>query len=212
MIFQGMPRSSAEYIQALSRVGRKHVGFVLVWFYPNRIRDQSYFQNFKEYHDILSHHVEKVPIARWAKLGFHQTFNTLFSGAILNYFSNKHRRAVYSLSAYKLYFSDSKNLEEIKKFLKKSYKISSTVPGAEYFDNQIDIQVEERNDYLMKYSNKGKEIYFFPNCLTDCDDPYFKMQTGMRGIQDNIELGADDTENTFVNNYKKHYLENDDEE
>jgi len=36
MIFQGIPRSTAEYIQALSRVGRRYPGLVFVWFYPRQ--------------------------------------------------------------------------------------------------------------------------------------------------------------------------------
>ena len=211
MMFQGIPRSTAEYIQALSRVGRQHVGLVLNWFYPNRIRDQSFFQNFNEYHEILDHHVEMVPISRWAKLGFHQTFHTMFCGSILNYLSNKLEMPIYSLEQYRDVFKDSSNLDLIKSFLKKAYSIGSNVPGAKYFENQIGLEVDKRNQALMNYSGKGKEVYFFPNCLSNNDDPYFKMQTGMRGIQDNIELGADDRENNFVNSYKKKYNEEDDD-
>ncbi len=210
MLFQGIPRSTSEYIQALSRIGRQHVGLVINWFYPNKIRDQSFFQNFNEYHEILDHHVEMVPISRWAKLGFHQTFHTMFCGAILNYLSNKLEKPIYSLDQYREVFKNSVNLDLINSFLQNAYKTNSNVPGAKYFKEQIGIEVDSRNKALMSYSGKGKEVYFFPNCLSNNEDPYFKMQTGMRGIQDNIELGSDYMENTFVNMYKRKYHEDDD--
>jgi len=105
MIFQGMPRNTAEYIQALSRVGRKYPGIVFVWFYPNRARDLSYYQEFKEYHEILQHKVENVPLARWAKLGLNQTFTSIFDAAILNYFSDVIGKPLYKVSDVNEVFS-----------------------------------------------------------------------------------------------------------
>jgi len=213
MIFQGIPRDTAEYIQALSRAGRKHVGLIIDWFYPTKIRDQSYFQNFKEYHEILYHHVERVPISRWAKLAFHQTFNTLFCGAILNYLSNTLERPIYSVHNYKTYLSDISNLNLVKEFMKKAYNIKENVPGSRYFLDQIGIEVERRHAYIMDYKKAGKrELNFFPTCLADNLDPYFKMQRGMRGIQDSIELEAEYKDDNFVSTYNQKYLEDESED
>lgn len=89
MCFQGIPGSAAEYIQALSRIGRKDTGIVFLWFYPNRVRDISVYNSFNEFHQKIKLFIENVPVERWTKLGFHQTFHSLFCGAILNYMSNK---------------------------------------------------------------------------------------------------------------------------
>ena len=198
MVFQGFPRSTAEYIQALSRIGRQHAGLVIDWFYPSRVRDQSFFQNFNEYHEILAHHVERVPIERWAKLGFHQTFNTLFCGAVLNYISNTLGRPIYTLSQYRETLKEPDHLDELIAFLKKAYRVNIASPGSDYFRKEIERGVEKRHAYLMNYSGKGNEVFFFPNCLKDSDERYFKMQYGMRGIQDTVLLGALDGENSFV--------------
>lgn len=88
MVFQGLPYTTSEYIQALSRVGRKELGVVLLWFYPNRVRDDSFFRNFKRYHDTLDHQVKPVPISRYCRLGLHQTINSIFCAAIINHLSN----------------------------------------------------------------------------------------------------------------------------
>ena len=43
----GIPRNTAEYIQASSRVGRKDKGLVVALFDSNRARDKSYFENWE---------------------------------------------------------------------------------------------------------------------------------------------------------------------
>jgi len=190
MIFQGMPRSTAEYIQALSRVGRKYPGVVFVWFYPNRARDLSYYQGFKEYHEILQHKVENVPLSRWAKLGLKQTFTSIFNAAILNYFSDLIGEPLYKVPKVNEIFSLRSNREKLIEFIQEAYVTDSKMTGSSYFKNKIPEEVEKRLNYLARYS--GSEVHFFPNALRDCDDKYFRTQYGMRGIQDEVILKPSD--------------------
>jgi superfamily II DNA/RNA helicase len=83
MIFFGMPRRSAEYIQASSRVGRKHPGIVIDCFHPIRERDRSHFHYFDKYHEYLDRLVEPVPVNRWAKFSADRTLPGLFMGLVL---------------------------------------------------------------------------------------------------------------------------------
>src|SRR5207237_8273156 len=66
MIFFGMPRQTAEYIQASSRVGRSHVGVVLTCLHPARERDQSHYTYFAKYHEFIGQLVEPVALNRWS--------------------------------------------------------------------------------------------------------------------------------------------------
>ncbi len=186
MIFQGIPRTTSEYIQALSRVGRKYPGIVFVWFYPNRARDLSFYQNFFEYHSIIEHKVEPVPLSRWAELGFKQTFTSIFNAAILTYFSEKLERPIYRVEDVKDVFSDTDNRKQLMDFLKKSYLSFVPVPGAEFFRERINDEVERRLNYLEKYT--GSKVSFFPNALKDSAIQEFKTQYGMRGIQDSTHI------------------------
>ncbi len=186
MAFQGIPRNTSEYIQALSRVGRKHPGLIFVWFYPNRARDLSFYKNFFDYHQILEHQVEDVPISRWAKLGFKQTFTSVFNAAILNYFSSIIDEPLYSVEKVNQVFEDSQNRGKLIDFIKKSYITSSTMVGADYFENKIPEETESRLNYLTTYT--GSERHFFPNALKDNSKKYYRTQYGMRGIQDEVVL------------------------
>lgn len=58
MVVAGQPQNSSEYIQATSRVGRKHPGLVFVAFNSYRTRDVSHFENFEFFHRTLYSSVE----------------------------------------------------------------------------------------------------------------------------------------------------------
>jgi hypothetical protein len=83
MLFYGMPRQTAEYIQASSRVGRVKCGLVFVALHPARERDQSHYQYFTKYHEFLGQLVEPVAINRWAKFAIDRTMPGLFMATLL---------------------------------------------------------------------------------------------------------------------------------
>ncbi|ETZ70171.1 helicase conserved C-terminal domain protein [Mycobacteroides abscessus MAB_030201_1075] len=66
MAVMGQPQSSAEYIQATSRVGRKHPGLVVTIFNSARSRDRSHYENFVPYHQALYRAVEATSATPFA--------------------------------------------------------------------------------------------------------------------------------------------------
>lgn len=194
MIFDGMPRSTSEYIQALSRVGRKYFGLVFVLFSSTKTRDLSFYQNFNEFHALLDEKVENVPLTRWAKLGFKQTFTSIFSAALLNYLPNITGQVTYKPEMAKGVLSDDENRELLIDFIKKAYKSNSEMLGAEFFDEQIPKEFKERADYLIQ---AVAPEYTFTNTLKNNGDKYYRTQYGMRGIQEEISLTSANSDNSF---------------
>ena len=185
MAFEGMPRNTSEYIQALSRVGRKHFGIVFVLYDYMKIRDVSFYQNFIEYHEILEDKVETVPLARWTKLGFKQTFTSLFCASVLNYMSDLLEKPIYSVEEFNRVFVADENRRLLINFIKRAYISNSDMLGADYFDETIEKETIERIEYLADYS--GSSTSYFPAALKDCSpNKYYKTQFGMRGIQDSL--------------------------
>jgi hypothetical protein len=58
MMVTGQPKTSAEYIQATSRVGRRMPGLILTLCNWSRPRDLSHYERFKSYHSMMYRHVE----------------------------------------------------------------------------------------------------------------------------------------------------------
>jgi len=87
--FFGMPRLTAEYIQASSRVGRRFPGLALVVFSPARERDRSHFHLFDKYHQYLDRLVEPPAINRWARFAVKHTLPGIFVGSVINVLSRQ---------------------------------------------------------------------------------------------------------------------------
>lgn len=84
MLFFGMPRQTAEYIQSSSRAGRMYPGSIFVCFNPARERDQSHYHLFEKYHEFLDRLVEPVPINRWSHFSVRRTLPSVIFAWILN--------------------------------------------------------------------------------------------------------------------------------
>lgn len=83
MFFAGMPSDIAEYIQASSRVGRTHIGFVVLIPTPQRRRDRHIVHIFDIFHRFLERMVQPAAIDRWAERAVERVFPSLFQAYVL---------------------------------------------------------------------------------------------------------------------------------
>lgn len=67
IIMNSMPRNTAEYIQASSRVARNDYGLVLTVHHPFRARDISHYEKFIEFHEKMYSYVEPISITPFTK-------------------------------------------------------------------------------------------------------------------------------------------------
>ncbi|HEX5593597.1 MAG TPA: helicase-related protein [Solirubrobacterales bacterium] len=62
MVVMGQPQAAAEYIQATSRVGRRHPGLVVTLLNSARSRDRSHYEGFAGFHSALYRSVEATSV------------------------------------------------------------------------------------------------------------------------------------------------------
>jgi hypothetical protein len=69
MLMLGQPKTTAEYIQASSRVGRdsSRPGLVVVLLNPNRPRDRSHYEHFAHSHDVFYRDVEATSVTPFSE-------------------------------------------------------------------------------------------------------------------------------------------------
>ncbi|MBI3271500.1 MAG: helicase [Planctomycetes bacterium] len=66
MVVAGQPKTTAEYIQATSRIGRTWPGLVYTVFNWARPRDLSHYERFEHYHATFYKHVEPLSVTPFA--------------------------------------------------------------------------------------------------------------------------------------------------
>lgn len=66
MVVTGQPKTTSEYIQATSRVGRSHPGLICVVYNWSRPRDLSHYEQFEHYHATFYQQVEALSVTPFA--------------------------------------------------------------------------------------------------------------------------------------------------
>jgi hypothetical protein len=190
MIFYGMPRQNAEYIQASSRVGRSHVGIVFNCLHPARERDQSHYTYFVKFHEFLGQLVEPVAINRWATRSIERTLPGLFMGVLLQLIANRSNvnnpSSYYKLDFVKQRLTDgSLRADNFIPMLEKAYLVSSGSTVSERtFQRQIREQVQLFLDQII---GSGPSEEWVSGVL--CPPP----MTSLRDVDEQIPIELDST-------------------
>ena len=89
MFFAGMPNDIAEFIQASSRVGRKHPGFSLLIPTPHARRDRYVVETHDVFHRFLERMISPPAITRWAATAHDRVLTSVFQAWLCGWVEQK---------------------------------------------------------------------------------------------------------------------------
>lgn len=195
MIFYGMPKQNAEYIQASSRVGRSHVGIVFTCLKPARERDQSHFAYFQKYHEFLGQLVEPVAINRWSKFSLQRTIPGLFMAILLQKIANSsgedNPNRYYMVDFVKRLISEGAlRREDFLGMLEQAYLVEGWQgPGAAAFREEIQRRVPQFLDQIL---GAGGHSTFVSDALVP------SPMRSLRDVDEQIDIELDSNGSTWA--------------
>lgn len=185
MLFFGIPGSTAEYIQAYSRVGRSYPGIVIDVMRPERKKEASILKNFTKIHEYKDIFVEPVAINRWAAKAVEKTLPGLVSALLLNYYAHELAEAgdITKYGALRRAILQGKiTADSLKAHLWRIYKCHArSLPMAAYYKEAIDRGID---DLLQKFIRLDCPDYtYLTGALDKCS---FHVMTSLRDTDEQV--------------------------
>ena len=182
IFFYGIPSNSAEYIQTLSRVGRKYTGFVFDVFRLARERDFSYLKNFNIYHLYKDRLIEPVPINKWAKNAIFRTLPGILSAYIIQYLGSDYSSV---MKLKKLISENAELKDKTKKDLIGSFGSFEEGKDAKYYQEVINNELES---FFVELSMQTDSKLFLKDLIAKSfSHPFFPM-TSLRDVDEQLLL------------------------
>lgn len=186
MIVHGHPRTTAEYIQATSRVGRRYPGLVTTVYNHSKSKDRSIYEMFKNYHQSIYRYVESVSVTPFASGARDRALPAIFV-SLARYFGVNNP----SISQ-----SNKNDMDALKKAKEWILETIELVDAEEFKNTEIEI-----DKIIKKWVNRiptswgkmygmGSEEVKLLGVLGEPDTEYtiFKAPTSMRSVDAGVNV------------------------
>lgn len=190
MAVTGQPKTTAEYIQASSRIGRQSPGLVVTIYNPYRSRDLSHYENFTAYHSHIYRFVEGTSAtpfsARARERAIHAAFIGMLRGMIDDLRSAK-------FGARKIEIVDQDEIQAIIDMI--ANRVNLVDPNN--MDKAID-DIRYFMDEWIKIARREKNLYYYVHH----NNPGYKMNNVQRLLKAYGSYGKYDYEKETLNSMR----------
>ena len=142
MVVAGQPKSTAEYIQATSRVGRSFPGLVCTVYNWARPRDMSHYERFEHYHATFYQHVEALSVTPFAP----RALDRGLSGVLVSLVRLAADRLNANADAGQLQRQDDLMAQAFETIVQRVRLVEKNIG----LGDDVSRQLEERRDYWLK--------------------------------------------------------------
>ena len=148
MAVNGQPKSTAEYIQATSRVGRAFPGLVCTVLTWSRPRDLSHYESFEHYHATFYKHVEAQSVTPFAP----RALDRGLSGTMISWLRLAIEEFNANLGAEQMNSASKPEVGETKKVIsERAWRVTDLKAAQELSE----AMVGERCDEWIKEATRG---------------------------------------------------------
>ena len=195
MLVKSQPKSTSEYIQATSRVGRgKNPGLILVVYSPSRSRDRSYYEQFRSFHQSLYRWVEPMSVTPFALPARKRAIHAVLISLL------RHEMGLGANDAAGRIDTDSPEYLQARGLILDRVR---SIDPAEVASTELQLSRIERDwsERIMSAASEGKRLYYdsgrnaaMPALLKDFNSPGVGWETlrSMRNVDVNVALRAFD--------------------
>lgn len=192
MIVNGQPKTSAEYIQASSRVGREDPGVVFTFLSPTKNRDRSHYEQFKAFHQAYYYFVESSSVTPYSIPALEKVLPTVFIALTRSLYLNGNNGVFDSNAA------GYKNFIEL--ISKEIIERGSQILGNVYKQEIVDIINKIEQKFLDNMNNLGG----IRRLATHGD--FMTLQNGRFQIQIVNQLAIYNAQAQFTENILKDHI------
>jgi hypothetical protein len=194
MAVNAQPKTTAEYIQATSRVGREFPGLVLTLYNWVRPRDVSHYENFEGYHSSLYRYVEAISVTPFASRARDKALSAAFialcrlsiNGLSKNTDAEKVKDYIEEIQSLKM-----KVVDRVKNITNSDIAMELAKEVEDDLDRIIRTWIQEAEKGRLTYERKGETPYLL-NSLENRSNKKmegaFSIPNSMRDVEPQLGI------------------------
>lgn len=191
MIVNGQPKTSTEYIQASSRIGRRDPGIVFTFLAPTKNRDRSHYEQYKDFHQAYYRHVETSSVTPESEQALEKMIPTVIVALLKSLHSDCSREILNShIDRYTEALADRFPADSIYRIGKEMKNMINNLSGERRFASYMDYAVIDHitQEFRTVINQKRHQVYNAPAHLGHRLREHILTLQTLRNVEQNSEI------------------------